>query len=185
MEKPQIINNKEKEKLINRRIHSEKKKLNGILKRGKKKRKSSKFKPEENNSNLKLHWDNNIMNQLQTDKPHSINNDNFKDSMTKFNNNQTNENEEDTYIKGLNKVNSIKINDEIISRIIKALHEMEKLDFKRTKSCLTIGKFERNNKMKEFYFITEKEKIFDESLKDEQKLTLQNTLYNKISKNVN
>ena len=55
---------------------------------------------------------------------------------------------------------------------------------KRNNSCLNIGKHLRKLNLKEFYRITEKEKIFDESLGEEQKLTLKNTLFNKINKAV-
>ena len=89
--------------------------------------------------------------------------------------------DEDVYMKGLRKVNQLNNNDEIIFKVIMSLNDKQKA-LKRNRSCLTLGKFLWKIEMRDFYQITEKEKIFDESLGKEQKLTLQNTLYNKIIK---
>ena len=72
---------------------------------------------------------------------------------------------------------------DIIQKVIKALSGNNQ-NVKRIHSCLTFGKFQRKYDMKEFYQVTDMENMFDESLGQEQKLTLQNTLYNKICKDV-
>ena len=91
--------------------------------------------------------------------------------------------DEDVYMKGLNKVNQLNNKDEIIDKVIMALSDKQS-SMKRNNSCFSFGKFQRNVYMRDFYNITEKEKIFDDNLEEEQKLTLKNTLFNKIRKDV-
>ncbi len=102
----------------------------------------------------------------------------LKDSKSKFSNSEI-YSDEDLYMKGLKKVNQLNNNDEFISKVKIAFSNKLKL-VKRNKSCFTIGQNQMKCEMENFYQITEREKIFDENLEKEQKLTLQNTLYNKI-----
>ena len=167
-----------------RKINSERKLTSGILKRQQRTRKQSHFVKRENNNNNSIKWDNKTINEQKNyRKKHPLDKEKLKSSISKF---KPIDDNDDIYIKGLKKVNDIKGNDEIISKIFNALNEnmVKKKKLKRNKSCLIIGKFKRKLNLKYFYMITEKEKIFDESLGEEQKLTLQNTLYNKISKSI-
>ena len=159
----------------NRKISS------GILKRRTMKSHTLIEKERITKSSKSIIWDNkSIDEQKNSRKEHHLDKEKLKQSKSKFSNNIT-YNEDDVYMKELNKVNQI--NDEFIQKVIKALSGKEKY-MKRIKSCLTFGKFQRRCDLSEFYEVTEKENMFDESLGKEQKLTLQNTLYNKISKGV-
>ena len=111
-----------------------------------------------------------------------MNKEKLKDSKSKFTNALV-ENDEDDYSKGLKKVNQLKTNDGIIYKVIFALYGQLK-GIKRNKSCVTFGKFQRKIDMTEFYNATEKEKFFGDDLRHEQKITLSNTLFNKIRKEV-
>ena len=172
-----------------RKVNSEKKMTNGILKR-ERIRKTSNFskidKDKQAQTNNGIKWDDLSINE-QNDyrKNHPLDKEKLKGSQSKYTSSVI-VNDDDGYIKGLNKVNQINPNDEIINKILNALKEntITKKDLKRNKSCLMIGKFRTVFNLKQFYLITEKEKIFDESLGEEQKLTLKNTLFNKINKGV-
>ena len=173
-----------------RKINSERKFTSGILKRQRVRKESNFCKREKgdnnnnNNNNNSIKWDNKTINeQKDYRKKHPLDKEKLKSSISKYTSIEDND---DIYIKGLKKVNEIKGNDEIINKIFNTLNEniSKKKHLKRNKSCLMIGKFKRKLNLKYFYMITEKEKIFDESLGEEQKLTLQNTLFNKISKNI-
>ena len=172
-----------------RKVNSEKKMTNGILKR-ERIRKTSNFskidKDKQAQTNNGIKWDDLSINE-QNDyrKNHPLDKEKLKGSQSKYTSSVI-VNDDDGYIKGLNKVNQINPNDEIINKILNALKEntIKKKDLKRNKSCLMIGKFRTVFNLKQFYLITEKEKIFDESLGEEQKLTLKNTLFNKINKGV-
>ena len=106
----------------------------------------------------------------------------LKDSKSKFYNSVMYK-DEDVYMKGLNKVYQLNNKDELIDKVIMALSDKQS-SIKRNNSCFSFGKFQRKAYMRDFYNITEKEKIFDDNLEEEQKLTLKNTLFNKIRKDV-
>ncbi len=162
-----------------KKVSSKRKISSGILKSTKSNISTEKERiPKSSNC---ITWDNNAINEQQNyRKKHPLDKTKLKNSKSKFSNNII-YNEEDVYMKGLNKVNQL--NDEFIQKVIKALSGNNK-NVKRIRSCLTFGKFQRQYDMREFYQVTDMENIFDESLGQEQKLTLQNTLYNKICKDV-
>ena len=167
-----------------RKIKSERKLTSGILKR--KTRKQSHFGQKEKGYNSSIKWDDKtIEEQKDYRKNHPLDKEKFKNSIAKYASSVADNN--DVYMKGLNKVNQIDANDELFCKIYNALNDNisggKKKFLKRNKSCLTIGKYKKIFNLQTFYNLTEKEKIFDESLGEEQKLTLQNTLYNKIKKN--
>jgi hypothetical protein len=179
-----------------KKMISQRKLTSGILKR-ERTRKASNYCKKENTKEKKenenqqpqisnsIKWDNHSINeQKDYRKKHPLDKEKLKNSMSKYTESVIDKN--DVYMKGLNKVNEINPNDEIINKIYNALNGKSNKQkcLKRNKSCLIIGKFKRKNKLKEFYMITEKEKIFDENLGEEQKLTLKNTLFNKIQKEV-
>ena len=165
-----------------RKVNSERKVTCGILKR-KKIRKASHFLIKENNSNsnISITWDNKaIEEQKDYRKKHPVDKEKLKTSISKYTSININD---DNYMKGLNKVNQISGNDEIINKIFNTLNESSKQKLlKRNKSCLMLGRFKRKLNLEKFYIITEKEKLFEENLEEEQKLTLKNTLFNKINK---
>jgi hypothetical protein len=172
-----------------RKVNSEKKMINGILKR-ERTRKTSNFckndKEKQTKTNNGIKWDDlSIKEQNDYRKNHPLDKEKLKGSLSRYTSSVI-VNDDDVYIKGLNKVNQINPNDEIINRILDALkvNTVIKKDLKRNKSCLMIGKYRKVFNLKQFYLITEKEKIFDESLGEEQKLTLKNTLFNKINTRV-
>ena len=142
----------------------------------------SKLKRENNNSfksSNSIKWDNkSIDEQKDYRKKHPMDKERLKESKSKFNNSEI-YSDEDLYVKGLKKVNQLNTNDEFIFKVKIAFSDKLKYT-KRNKSCFSIGTNQVKCEMENFYQITEKEKIFDENLGQEQKLTLQNTLYNKI-----
>ena len=169
-----------------RKINSERKLTSGILKR-KKPRKISQFGPREKvERTSSITWDDkSIEEQKDYRKNHPIDKEKLKNSISKYSTSVIDK--DDEYRKGLNKVNEINANNELINKIFNVLNEntgisTKKKCLKRNKSCLTIGKHKKVFSLQDFYNMTEKEKIFDESLGEEQKLTLQNTLYNKMKK---
>ena len=89
---------------------------------------------------------------------------------------------DDEYIKTLNKVNSIKTTDEIITNIIKVLIRSDGSPKKTRRhfSCENIKNTCKLN-IKKLYSLAGDEKLFNK-LEDEQKITLQNTLLNKFYK---
>ena len=166
-----------------RKVNSERKLTEGILK--KKTRKKSQFNPKEKKSSKTgITWDNTTINeQKKYRENHPLDKEKLKSSYSKYSGKI--EVIEDVYTKGLNKVNEIN-NDELIFKIFNNLSDNygKKKCLKRNKSCLMFGKYKGYINLKDFYNITEKEKLFDDSLGQEQKLTLQNTLYNKINKEI-
>ena len=168
-----------------RKINSERKLTCGILKRRQNKRKISHFIPKQQKetNNIGIKWDDKtIEEQKDYRKKHPLDKEKLKNSISRY---ASIDDNNDIYIQGLNKVNQINSNDEIINKIFNALNESSKKKYlKRNKSCLMLGRFKRKLNLKNFYKITEKEGIFDENLEDEQKLTLQNTLFNKINNNL-
>ena len=90
--------------------------------------------------------------------------------------------DDDDYIKTLNKVNNIKTNDEIISKIIQVLNRSDGSP-KKTKRHFSSENIKNNCKLniKNLYSLTGDEQLFN-NLEDEQKITLQNTLLNKFYK---
>ena len=149
------------------------------------KRKISHFLPKQQKetNNIGIKWDDKtIEEQKDYRKKHPLDKEKLKNSISRY---ASIDDNNDIYIQGLNKVNQINSNDEIINKIFNALNESSKKKYlKRNKSCLMLGRFKRKLNLKNFYKITEKEGIFDENLEDEQKLTLQNTLFNKINNNL-
>ena len=171
-----------------RKVNSEKKITNGILKK-ERTRKASNFckkdqQTQNNNNNNSVKWDNSSINeQKDYRKNHPLDKEKLKGSQSKYASVLDNG---DVYMKGLNKVNEIKPNDEVISKILNSLkvNSHKNKCLKRHKSSLIIGKYRKVFNLNEFYRITENEKIFDESLGEEQKLTLKNTLFNKINQTI-
>ncbi len=172
-----------------RKVYSEKK-MTGILKTEKTRKKSNfckKDKQTQNNSsnNNSIKWDNlSINEQKDYRKNHPLDKEKLKGSQSKYTNSVVDD--DDVYMKELNKVNEINPNDEIISRILNALkvNSHKNKCMKKNRSCLMFGKYRKVFNLKEFYLVTEKEKVFDESLGEEQKLTLKNTLFNKINQKI-
>jgi len=153
----------------------------GILKGRTNRANTFKQKERTFNSSNCIKWDNKSINeQKDYRKKHPMDKEKLKESKSKFANSAI-YSDDDVYMKGLNKVNQLNDGDEIIFKVLMSLGYNNK-SMKKIKSCLTLGKYHWKIEMREFYEITEKEKIFDESLGKEQKLTLQNTLYNKIIK---
>ena len=174
-----------------RKVNSEKKITNGILKK-ERTRKASNFckkdKQTQNNININnnnsVKWDNSSINeQKDYRKNHPLDKEKLKGSQSKYASVLDNG---DVYMKGLNKVNEINPNDEVICKILNSLkvNSHKNKCMKRHKSSLIIGKYRKVFNLNEFYRITENEKIFDESLGEEQKLTLKNTLFNKINQTI-
>ena len=179
----EIEENMNPEKNIKKKNTSKEKPSNGILKRRAKKAHTIKAKERIIKSSKTLTWDNKAINeQINYRKNHPMNKEKLKDSKSKFSN-SVEDNDEDDYSKGLKKVNQLNKNDTIIYKVILALYGQLK-EIKRNKSCVTFGKFQRKIDMNEFYNATEKEQFFDQSLGNEQKITLLNTLFNKIRKEV-
>ena len=171
------------EKVPKKKNTSKDKPANGILKRSERRAHTIKGSERIMKSSNSITWDNKAINdQINYRKNHPMNKEKLKDSKSKFANALV-ENDEDDYSKGLKKVNQLNKNDGIIYKVILALYGQLK-SIKRNKSCVTFGKFQRKIDMTEFYNATEKEKFFGADLRDEQKITLSNTLFNKIRKEV-
>ena len=171
------------EKITQKKNTSKEKPSNGILKRRARKAHTIKTKERIIKSSKIITWDNKAINeQINYRKNHPMNKEKFKNSKSKFAHSVEGKDEDD-YSKGLKKVNQLNKNDAIIYKVISALYG-ELKSMKRNKSCVTFGKFQRKIDMNEFYNATEKEKFFDESLGNEQKITLLNTLFNKIRNEV-
>ena len=172
--------NIEDQKKIIKKTSAKRKNSNGILKRREKRSNTLKLSDRISRSTKSIKWDNKSINEQNDNRnKNPINKEKLKESKSKFANSVESNNDEDAYMKGLNKVNQLNKNDDIIYKVTTALSD-KKLKMKKNKSCVTLGKYKRKHEMKEFYLATENEKFFDESLGKEQKLTLQNTLYNKI-----
>ena len=172
------------EKVPKKKSNSKEKPSNGILKRSNRRAHTIKGESERiiKSSNT-ITWDNKAINeQINYRKNHPMNKEKLKYSKSKFANSLIG-NDEDDYSKGLKKVNLVNKNDSIIYNVIMALYGQLK-GIKRNNSCVTFGKFQRKINMADFYNATEKEKFFGEDLRDEQKITLSNTLFNKIRKEV-
>ena len=169
----------------NRKMSSSRKVLaSGILKRKTKKSHTLIEREGIVKSSNSIKWDNKAIDEQKNyRKKHPMDKEKLKKSKSKFSNSIPH-NEEDVYTKELEKVNKLNKNDDVFSKVINALNDGKLKKVKRNNSCFAFGKFQRKFNMREFYQATEKEKIFDESLGQEQKLTLQNTLYNKMLKDV-
>ena len=156
----------------------------GILKRKNKKSNTIKSREGFVKSSNCIKWDNKAINeQRDYRKNHPMNKEKLKQSKSKFSESIA-YNDEDIYMKGLEKVYKLNKNDDVFYKVIMSLNgKLKKM--KRINSCFSIGNSQRKYNMSEIYHATEKEKIFDESLGEEQKLTLQNTLFNKLIKDVN
>ncbi len=168
----------------NKRMNSERKLTCGILKRRKVRKKSQFVKGEKIINNSGIKWDNKTIDeQKDYRKNHPLDKEKLKSSISKYSTSVSDK--DDIYMKGLNKVNQMKETDELISRIFNSLNESNtnKKCLKRNRSCLSL-KCKKAFSLKDLYNFTEVEKIFDDNLEEEQKLTLQNTLYNKLSKKV-
>ena len=173
------INIEEQKKSI-KKVSAKRKNSTGILKPREKRSNTFKQSDRFSRSTKSIKWDNKSINEQNDNKnKNPINKEKLKESKSKFANSVESNNDDDVYMKGLNKVNQLNKNDDIIYKVIMSLSD-KKLKMKKNNSCLTLGKHKIKSEMMEFYIATENEKIFDESLGKEQKLTLQNTLYNKI-----
>ena len=185
-ENAKIINNEIEYKNLESKSQKTQKKLsinrkisNGILKRKNIRSNTLREKNNSFKSSNSIKWDNkSIDEQKDYRKKHPMDKERLKESKSKFNNSEI-YSDEDLYVKGLKKVNQLNTNDEFIFKVKIAFSDKLKYT-KRNKSCFSIGTNQVKCEMENFYQITEKEKIFDENLGQEQKLTLQNTLYNKI-----
>ena len=185
-ENAKIINNEIEYKNLGTKTQKNQKKFsinrkisNGILKRKNIRSNTLREKNSSFKSSNSIKWDNkSIDEQKDYRKKHPMDKERLKDSKSKFANSEI-YSDEDLYMKGLKKVNQLNNNDEFISKVKITFSDKLKL-VKRNKSCFTIGQNQMKCEMENFYQITEREKIFDENLEKEQKLTLQNTLYNKI-----
>ena len=154
-----------------RKVNSDRKISCSILKR-ERTRKASNFIKEKTNSGIK--WDNKSINeQKDYRKNHPLDKEKLKNSISKFSNSMSNNDEDDAYFKALNKVYQINVNDDLINKVINSLNDKNNLEkcLKRNRSCLIIGECHHKFNLKHFYYITEKEKMFDDSLGEEQKLT--------------
>ena len=152
-----------------KKFYSTRKISNGILKRRKNKSNTLLQKERVFKSSNSIKWDNKSINEQRIyRKNHPMDKERLKDSKSKFYN-STMYKDEDVYMKGLNKVNQLNNKDEIIDKVIMALSDKQS-SMKRNNSCFSFGKFQRNVYMRDFYNITEKEKIFDDNLEEEQKL---------------
>ena len=182
-----LANNNDKKVYSNEnivKVNSGRKLTCGILKRSKTK-KHSPIKDRKKSGcciSNSIKWDNAVINEQENyRKSHPLDKNKLKESKAKYFLNAIID-KDDEYMKGLNKVNQMNPNDALITKIFNALNE--NIVIKRNKSCFDLRKNKNLNKMRNFYKITEREKIFDDSLGDEQKLTLKNTLFNKMAKEV-
>lgn len=112
--------------------------------------------PQKNNNSIK--WDNQVIEDQNIHNRGNKNNKKMKSqSQTKYLNYGD---EEDLYIKNLNKLNELKFSDDCLKNMVESL--------KKSDDCA-----EEKNK-----------NVFDENLDYESKITLKNTLLNKFHKEI-
>ena len=153
------------------------KKLNTILK------KESRIMKEDipRERKLSIKWDKKVIESQITKKKGKLSDEMKKSSSTRYKN-YVCQGEEDEYFKNLLKVNQIKITDDIIKNILKALEpkEMKKVRTFSTHINRQINSLPilyPNNSQDDI-------KVFDDNLDDESKITLKNTIINKFHKQI-
>ena len=153
------------------------KKLNTILK------KESRIMKEDipKERKLSIKWDKKVIESQITKKKGKLSDEMKKSSSTRYKN-YVCQGEEDEYFKNLLKVNQIKITDDIIKNILKALEpkEMKKVRTFSTHINRQINSLPilyPNNSQDDI-------KVFDDNLDDESKITLKNTIINKFHKQI-
>ena len=143
---------------------------------------------QKQEKSLGIKWDNKAIDE-QNDyrKKHRLSNAQLYKikslSRTKFNSNVIGE-DDDQYLKNLIKVNEIKVTDELIKNIIKKLQRPKEDKISRNHSTIlkTPYKFELYSNSNSSS--TDNLDVFDDILDDEKKITLQNTIINKLHKEV-
>ena len=153
------------------------KKLNTILK--KEPRIMKEDIPKERKLSIK--WDKEVIESQITKKKGKLSDEMKKSSSTRYKN-YVCQGEEDEYFKNLLKVNQIKITDDIIKNILKAL---EPKGMKKVRTFSThINR--QINSLPILYPNNSQDdiKVFDDNLDDESKITLKNTIINKFHKQI-
>jgi hypothetical protein len=153
------------------------KKLNTILK--KEPRIMKEDIPKERKLSIK--WDKKVIESQITKKKGKLSDEMKKSSSTRYKN-YVCQGEEDEYFKNLLKVNQIKITDDIIKNILKAL---EPKGMKKVRTFSThINR--QINSLPILYPNNSQDdiKVFDDNLDDESKITLKNTIINKFHKQI-
>ena len=153
------------------------KKLNTILK------KESRIMKEDipKERKLSIKWDKKVIESQITKKKGKLSDEMKKSSSTRYKN-YVCQGEEDEYFKNLLKVNQIKITDDIIKNILKAL---EPKGMKKVRTFSThINR--QINSLPILYPNNSQDdiKVFDDNLDDESKITLKNTIINKFHKQI-
>ena len=153
------------------------KKLNTILK------KESRIMKEDipKERKLSIKWDKKVIESQITKKKGKLSDEMKKSSSTRYKN-YVCQGEEDEYFKNLLKVNQIKITDDIIKNILKAL---EPKGMKKVRTFSThINR--QINSLPILYPDNSQDdiKVFDDNLDDESKITLKNTIINKFHKQI-
>ena len=153
------------------------KKLNTILK------KESRIMKEDipKERKLSIKWDKEVIESQITKKKGKLSDEMKKSSSTRYKN-YVCQGEEDEYFKNLLKVNQIKITDDIIKNILKAL---EPKGMKKVRTFSThINR--QINSLPILYPNNSQDdiKVFDDNLDDESKITLKNTIINKFHKQI-
>ena len=153
------------------------KKLNTILK------KESRIMKEDipKERKLSIKWDKKVIESQITKKKGKLSDEMKKSSSTRYKN-YVCQGEEDEYFKNLLKVNQIKITDDIIKNILKALEPKE---MKKVRTFSThINR--QINSLPILYPDNSQDdiKVFDDNLDDESKITLKNTIINKFHKQI-
>ena len=153
------------------------KKLNTILK------KESRIMKEDipKERKLSIKWDKKVIESQITKKKGKLSDEMKKSSSTRYKN-YVCQGEEDEYFKNLLKVNQIKITDDIIKNILKALEPkgMKKVRTFSThinRQINSLSILYPNNSQDDI-------KVFDDNLDDESKITLKNTIINKFHKQI-
>ena len=153
------------------------KKLNTILK------KESRIMKEDipKERKLSIKWDKKVIESQITKKKGKLSDEMKKSSSTRYKN-YVCQGEEDEYFKNLLKVNQIKITDDIIKNILKAL---EPKGMKKVRTFSThINR--QINSLPILYPNNSQDdiKVFEDNLDDESKITLKNTIINKFHKQI-
>ena len=154
------------------------KKLNTILK--KEPRIMKEDIPKERKLSIK--WDKEVIESQITKKKGKLSDEMKKSSSTRYKN-YVCQGEEDEYFKNLLKVNQIKITDDIIKNILKALEPKGMMKKVRTfsthinRQINSLPILYPNNSQDDM-------KVFDDNLDDESKITLKNTIINKFHKQI-
>ena len=154
------------------------KKLNTILK------KESRIMKEDipKERKLSIKWDKKVIESQITKKKGKLSDEMKKSSSTRYKN-YVCQGEEDEYFKNLLKVNQIKITDDIIKNILKALEPKGMMKKVRTfsthinRQINSLPILYPNNSQDDI-------KVFDDNLDDESKITLKNTIINKFHKQI-